>query len=291
MSSLHEVLLYCFLKRVESKRVQYKEDYELIYFTNEIREMIRQSSEIDLREAKLFDIEESFTIDDFEELYYDVRYYYDELFEDTDFLSIDIFYNDEIYSDGKIVERLGASVDFYWDILPMDIRRLFPSKSITLTGEVSKFIEYVQNKLSKSDLAELFWEAGSSVTEDRIQLILMHLLDSYFLNMNVYIGREARLGKNKIDILLFRDGNEGDKVLIEIKKASSKYLVKGYEKQLLNYIETSGYKNAFYVIACFTDKEIKLAESFISTHVYTNQYYLYINIVIFDFRIKKPASR
>lgn len=53
---------------------------------------------------------------------------------------------------------------------------------------------------------------------------------------------------------------------------------------------SSKYKNAFYLIACFTDAEYERILRFIREHIYTDTIQLYINISILDLRIRKTAS-
>ena len=55
-------------------------------------------------------------------------------------------------------------------------------------------------------------------------------------------------------------------------------------------MKSSKYKNAFYIIACFTDDECRKAERFISENIYTDTVQLYINISILDLRKRKTAS-
>lgn len=137
---------------------------------------------------------------------------------------------------------------------------------------------------------KLFWEKDSPVKEERIQLILENIMDAYFYNQEIEITREALLGSGRVDFKLYRNSREDEKVLIEIKRASSSYLKKGYENQLTEYMRSSKYKNAFYLIACFTDDEYEKSERFIREHVYTDTIQLYINIAILDFRKRKTAS-
>lgn len=54
---------------------------------------------------------------------------------------------------------------------------------------------------------------------------------------------------------------------------------------------SSNYKNAFYLIACFTDNEYERSVKFIRNHVYTDTIQLYINISILDLRKRKTASK
>ncbi|RTE09909.1 hypothetical protein [Paenibacillus whitsoniae] len=80
------------------------------------------------------------------------------------------------------------------------------------------------------------------------------------------------------------------KAIVDYWFASSSYLKKGYEKQLTDYMLSTKYKNAFYLIACFTDDEYDKSKRFIREHVYTDTVQLFINISILDFRKRKPAS-
>lgn len=98
------------------------------------------------------------------------------------------------------------------------------------------------------------------------------------------------MGNGKIDFKLYNADHEEEKVLIEVKRGSSSYLKKGYEKQLTDYMLSTNYKNGFYLIACFTDSEYERCMRFIRNHVYTDTIQLYINISILDLRKRKTAS-
>ena len=54
---------------------------------------------------------------------------------------------------------------------------------------------------------------------------------------------------------------------------------KGYEKQLTDYMLSSKYKNAFYLIACFNDEEYERVLRFIREHIYTDTIQLCINVL------------
>lgn len=79
--------------------------------------------------------------------------------------------------------------------------------------------------------------------------------------------------------------------MIEVKRANSSYLKKGYENQLTKYMYASNCKNAFYLIACFTDSEYNTAYKFIRENVYTDEIQMYINIAILDLRKRKVPSK
>jgi len=186
---------------------------------------------------------------------------------------------------------MGINIDFYYEILPLDIQESYKTNHITLTGEVSSLLRFIRQRIEYGSLYKLFWEKEQPVKEERIQLILENIMEAYFYKQEVDISRESRLGTGQVDFKLYKNNHEDEKVLIEIKRASSSYLKKGYEKQLTEYMLSSKYKNAFYLIACFTDNELDRAERFIKNHVYTDTIQLYINISLLDLRKRKSASQ
>lgn len=216
--------------------------------------------------------------------------YPDLLFTDLDFKLIPTLYNRRFYGDISLEKYMGINIDFYFDILPLDIQKQYQTGHITLTQEVSTLLEYIESKVRHGNLYKLFWENGKPVKEDRIQLIIENIMDAYFYNQEIDITREALLGNGQVDFKLYKNNKEDEKILIEIKKANNPKLKKGYEKQLTDYMLSSKYKNAFYLIACFNDEEYERVLRFIREHIYTDTIQLYINISILDLRIRKTAS-
>lgn len=149
----------------------------------------------------------------------------------------------------------------------------------------------MQQRINSGSLSEVFWENDNPVNEKKIHVILENLMDAYFIGKGVDISREVLIKNGQVDFKLFRSDNKEEKILIEVKKASSSYLKAGYENQLCDYIRYSGCKNAFYLIICFTDKEYKIANDFIHNHVYTDTFQMYINIAILDARKKSSPSK
>lgn len=132
-----------------------------------------------------------------------------------------------------------------------------------------------QNDLAESD--DLGYEDCKEIYYDIVFYPDFLFIDTDFLFINkLYNTRKA--GETFIEDI------------IEIKRGSSSYLRKGYEKQLTDYMLSTNYKNAFYLIACFTDSEYERSERFKRNHVYTDTIQLYINISILDFRKRKTAS-
>lgn len=172
----------------------------------------------------------------------------------------------------------------------MDIQKKYDSKHITLTGEVSEFLGFVEQRINNGNLYKLFWSDNIPVNEGRIHLILENIMSAYFYNKNIDISREAVIGTGKVDFKLFKSNEEDEKVLIEVKLAKSTRLQSGYEKQLVDYMLSSEYRNAFYIIACFNDEEYEKTLKFIRENIYTDTYQMYINISILDLRKRKVPS-
>lgn len=200
-------------------------------------------------------------------------------------------YNEQKADFPELARTMGINLDYYFEILPMDIQKKYKSNHVTLTGEVCELFSYIQNRINNGSLAELFWENNKQINEKRIQIILENIMDAYFIGKNVDISREVLIKNGQVDFKLFRSNNKDEKILIEVKKVSSSYLKSGYEKQLLEYIEYSGCRNAFYLIVCFTDRDFEVANKFIRENIYTDTFQMYINISILDARKKASPSK
>ncbi len=287
MTCFHELMLSNYLDYLAPLKDDL-ENFKDIFFDEETKKMIHEVSK---RDYKKYGKEDGLTIKDIEDIFYDLSSYADFLFTDSDFEFLDYLYNERKHNLPIIAEKLGIDLDYYFDILPMDIQNKYKSHNITLTGEVSELLKFVQKTITNGSLSKLFWEKDTPIREDKIQIILENLMEAYFYNKGVDITREALLATGKVDFKLHRNNGENEKILIEIKKASNPYLKAGYENQLIDYIRTSNCTNAFYLIICFTDKEYEKAVNFIRNNIYTDSYHMYINISILDVRKKVPASK
>lgn len=111
---------------------------------------------------------------------------------------------------------MGINLDYYFEILPMDIQKKYKSNHVTLTGEVCELFSYIQNRINNGSLAELFWENNKQINEKRIQIILENIMDAYFIGKNVDISREVLIKNGQVDFKLFRSNNKDEKILIEV---------------------------------------------------------------------------
>ncbi|WP_205400968.1 hypothetical protein [Streptococcus lutetiensis] len=286
MTAFHELALFYFLELIQSEQEEDREFFKEIYFDEESSHFIQEIAKEDFEEFG----DDEMTQEDFIESYFEVTFYQDILFDDWDFLLLPTLQTNRFFDYDEVEARLGINIDYYKELLPQDIGESYKS-NITLTGDVSEFINFFNKRCETSNLYKLFWEGNKPVKEEKIQIVIDNMMNAYFRLQGVEINREVNLGNGQVDFKLYRNNDYDEKVLIEIKKASSSYLKKGYEKQLTGYLKASNYKNAFYLIACFTDQEYKLADDFIHSHVYTDSYQLYINIAILDLRVRQTASK
>ena len=286
LTAFHEVALYYFLMEMENVMEDMGEDFEKVYYDKDLQKEIKKYIKIDQKE-----MDEDFTVEQLKTSYYNPSDICDIIFEEIDFVQLPYLYSEQKANMPILAKTLGINLDYYFEILPLDIQKQYPSKHITLTGEVSELFRYLQKRITSGSLAEVFWENDSPVNEKKIHIILENLMDAYFIGKGVDISREVLIKNGQVDFKLFRSDNKDEKILIEVKKASSSYLKAGYERQLCDYIEYSGCKNAFYLIICFTDNDYKIANDFISNHIYTDTYQMYINIAILDARKKLSPAK
>ena len=284
MTAFHEIALNGFLEYMSDIQSDCPK-FKKLYFNKKLRKMIKKAAIDDMNE-----IDDDFNLKDLEDMYYDINSYADNLFIDMDFLFLDLIYNNHKIGSTLIEDKLGINLDYYFEILPLDIQKQYKTKHITLSGEISSLLDYIENRIHNGNLNQLFWVDNRPVNEERIHLILENIMDAYFHNKDIEITREALVGNGKVDFSLLKNDNEKEKILIEVKRANSSYLKKGYENQLTKYMYASNCKNAFYLIACFTDSEYNTAYKFIRENVYTDEIQMYINIAVLDLLKRKVPS-
>lgn len=288
MTAFHEIALNGFLEYMSDIQSDCPK-FKKLYFNKKLRKMIKKAAIDDMNE-----IDDDFNLKDLKDLkdmYYDINSYADNLFIDMDFLFLDLIYNNHKMGSTLIEDKLGINLDYYFEILPLDIQKQYKTKHITLSGEISSLLDYIENRIHNGNLNQLFWVDNRPVNEERIHLILENIMDAYFHNKDIEITREALVGNGKVDFSLLKNDNEKEKILIEVKRANSSYLKKGYENQLTKYMYASNCKNAFYLIAFFTDSEYNTAYKFIRENVYTDEIQMYINIAVLDLRKRKVPSK
>lgn len=285
LTAFHEVALYYFLMEMSDIKEDMEDDFVKVFYDKELKKEITKCAREDKEKMP------EFTIKEHEESYYNPQYICGEIFEDIDFVELPYLYNEQKANMPFLAKQLGINLDYYFEILPMDIQKQYKSKHITLSGEIRELFIYLQQRINSGSLSEMFWEEGKQVSEKKIHIIIENIMDAYFIGKGVDISRETLIKNGQVDFKLFRSNQKDEKILIEVKKANSSYLKAGYENKLCDYIRYSGCKNAYYLIICFDDKEFKVANDFINNHVYTDHFQMYINIAILDVRKQLSLSK
>ena len=211
MGAFHELALYHLIEHMSCLQREMTEFNEF-FFDKKSKKLIEEAIQQDMEEFDEISLEEC------REIYYDISSYSDVLFIDTDFLFIDDIYNNRKLGNTILEENMGINIDYYFEILPMDLQEQYKTKHITLTAEVNSMLQYIQECIQYGNLYKLFWVNDKPVKENIIQLILENIMDAYFYNQEIEITREALLGNGEVDFKLYKNNHEDEKVLIEIKK-------------------------------------------------------------------------
>lgn len=198
MTAFHEIALNGFLEYMSDIQSDCPK-FKKLYFNKKLRKMIKKAAIDDMNE-----IDDDFNLKDLEDMYYDINSYADNLFIDMDFLFLDLIYNNHKMGSTLIEDKLGINLDYYFEILPLDIQKQYKTKHITLSGEISSLLDYIENRIHNGNLNQLFGVDNRPVNEERIHLILENIMDAYFHNKDIEITREALVGKGKVDFSLLK---------------------------------------------------------------------------------------
>lgn len=198
MTAFHEIALNGFLEYMSDIQSDCPK-FKKLYFNKKLRKMIKKAAIDDMNE-----IDDDFNLKDLEDMYYDINSYADNLFIDMDFLFLDLIYNNHKMGSTLIEDKLGINLDYYFEILPLDIQKQYKTKHITLSGEISLLLDYIENRIHNGNLNQLFWVDNRSVNEERIHLILENIMDAYFHNKDIEITRESLVGNGKVDFSLLK---------------------------------------------------------------------------------------
>ena len=197
-------------------------------------------------------------------------------------------YNERNKGNFNIEEWNGINIDYYFNLLPNDIQKKFPTKHITLSSEVISIINFINDKLNYGSLVKLLWNNSDPVSYEKIQIIIDNILTSYYANQNVEILWKSFVEEECLSFVFWKRFDEKKKILFEIRKPDKTYLTSKYVDVLLKKYEN--YKNAFYSFICFTDEEYNIINDFIHKYIYTDQYTMYLNVTVLDARKKVSAS-
>lgn len=281
---LENVVLCLFLDYISCfQNESWFKDY---FFDQKANKLIKQAAKEDKE-----DEEEILYGYDYTKLYYDVSEYEDFLFSDTDFRSLSKFYNSYDYSEEKLLYYLGTNLDYYFELLPMDIQNKYITKNITLYGNTCDFVDYVKEQIENHELWKIFWNSKEPISLNQIGIIIDNLMTAYYYDKNVEYYWNFYVDKY-LNFKIKRRFHEEQTLLLRfITQLNS--LNKNYLKELED--TQKKYYKVIYVFIIFTDKEYKKLKWFINNVINRKQgkFYIqaYINYQWYDIRPKKSASK
>lgn len=304
LTPLHEYALFQIIRYCEESYLDFeveKEQREPALFN--LIEIDNNDDESDLSENGGYTLEDFHTFD----------FYYNNIFQDLDFLDVDFYYKIFVGSPQFFYESANINLDAYVDLMPSDIKidylRLteiyirdgINKKQDKTTGKQDEkvFSEHVKTILSvfrfnleHRGAYRLMWNDDNSPRNEKaIQSLFLLQISDYCEENDIDISRENNIGRGPVDFKLSR--GHLNKVLIEVKLASNSKKNHGVNKQLIQYMISEKIKNAMYLVICFTKEEYKKAEDLSGIIDKINvEYNISITLELIDVTNKKePASQ
>lgn len=293
MTAFHKVVIYYFINYL--KYIQKDdEDFLETYFDDECHNIINQEIEECLKEQEDYEECDKIPREYYEDSFYDLYEYFDNLFADLDFLDIENLYNQKIAGNDALLKHLGIKFEDYLEILPLDIQKALKKTHLTLSYDLEEFILFVIDRVNNGSLSKMFWNEKKAVSLKQIQIIIDNLIATYYENENIELNWESFFKEDSLYFELFKSRDEDKKALLFLEKVDKEKLIDGYTNNLMNI--SKQYEYSLFFIICFTDEEYELTKEFINTHIYKdlgNGYIseLYLNLNILDVRNKKSASK
>jgi hypothetical protein len=125
--------------------------------------------------------------------------------------------------------------------------------------------------------------------EEAAQLLFHGLMKEYCKANNIDISREVNSGRGPVDFK-FSNGYT-ERVLIEVKRASSSKLVQGLTQQLPQYLTTEDIDIGYYVVIVQKDEEFKKVSTLKGVaKKLSGELNKYIDVFIIDATDKKPSA-
>ncbi len=282
LEEIHYIGLYYFLVWI-SNEFTAKDEFRQEFFNPKLQAKI--SNIVDREyEEEMHEFDKDCISDDF----YEINSYYDILFEDLDFTFLDELQNLREVGITKLEERLRINIDYYFDLLPMDIQNKYPTKHITLDSEILEVVHILMKRIKYGNLNKLFWNKEQRINKEEIKYLIDNILATHFYNMEVEITWTASCTDNSVYFEFNKRRDEKNKVLLKLCDVQAKYIKKGFKKVLFD--ESYNYSSAFYLFLCFTDYEYNLIKKYIKNNIYTKDFVSYLNVYIIDLRKRKTAS-
>ncbi len=282
MEVFHEVMLYDFLMYIAGLQEKIL-DFEDQYFDSVGFDMITSIAKIEQEDTP----EES--LDSIKEYYFDVRGYENGIFLDMDFLDIVAFCNGHTFQDDHLIHRLGVNMDYYFDILPQDIRDRYKTGHCTLSGEISALVNFIKEEIEHRDLYKLFWNCKIPVHRSKMKLILDYIILFYFQKLEIDICWDILETDDSLSFVFYKKRDPDTKVMMRLIDIKNKDLGKEIIDDMFS--ESSKFECAFFIFLASTREEKRRIVNFISNYIYTNHVRLYLNVSIFDYHKRRSPSK
>lgn len=281
MEAFHEVILYNFLNYMTYLQ-NILDDFNKKYFDKKGLDMITSLAKKEQKETPYNSLES------IKELYFDISNYGDNLFFDEDFVYIEELCNYQTFKDNTLIKQLGININYYFDILPKDIRDKYKTGNLTLSGEIADLIDYLKEEIECRDLYKLFWNKNKSLELSQIKIILDNIILFYFQKQEIDICWHIKETKDSIKFIFNKKREEKTKVLLEIIDINKRELSKGLKDKLFD--EVKNYDNAFFIFLASTINEKNKIINFISKYIYTKNIITYLNVNFFDYHKRRAVS-
>jgi hypothetical protein len=285
MTAFHEMCLYYFLEYIHDLRDDMPEFDSIYYGAEDRKEIEALWDKLDIKVMFEGAIKNT---KDLAKFLHDINTMQELCFEDTDFLMLPDLSNNRSAGNIVLEKLMGIDFDYYKELLPRDIRAQYEKQAIQLSlfDEIWKMLEFTSDRVTYRGFHKSFWHGNEPIKETDIQILLDSLFAAYLKDKGLDISREADLGTGKIDFKFYK--NHKEKVLIEVKLGNSLSSVeKGIKYQLPHYMNAAKYEDAFYLVICFTKKDLMKVKKFFESYQ-TNER---VVPFIFDASKKTVASK
>jgi hypothetical protein len=287
LTPLHQLGLYNFLRYIEDYKNEDPGLFGYIYYgQDDAKEIAKVWNELG-EEAR----SESFpTVKSLKRYLHDIGNMIEDCFEDIDFITFPYLIGRSDRESEPFSEGL---VSFYHELLPEDIRMEYDTlrkniqKTLPLFEQLGRVLSVISHGIQYRGWHKLFWNGKEPKGETGVHVCLDLLFDAHFEKTQVEVSREVDTGTGRIDFKFYSGSME--RVLVEIKLGSSPKLKRGFENQLVHYMDATGCTNAYYLIVCFTDEELTKTKKLLDGLQPIK--HKSIEVVTLDATLKKPASK
>lgn len=166
-----------------------------------------------------------------------------------------------------------------------------PKSTTTFSKAIKDMIDKFKLFTESNSGYRLLWDDKYITPRDEnaVQLLFLGIVREYCHAWNIDISKEVNLGRGPVDFK-FSSGYE-DRALIEVKLAKNAKFWNGLEKQLPDYMKAEEIETGFFVVICYTDKDLKKVSDIqaITSRVQL-QLGFQITTIIIDATPNKPSA-